>query len=342
MMPKRGFSEKKKGVSVMVGYMLLVVFLIIISGIVYQWIKTYVPKESLECPDGTSLYISSASFDPFSSKLIITIKNNGRFNVAGYFIHASNSSDQELPTIDLSSYLNKDDGPGFVLGSSVSFFEAGNNLFPPGDETTHFFDIPVSIGEPYSIKITPTRFQETNGKTRFVSCGDRSVEILVSVMSVFIVFAGAGGNNGNLGGIAGADTKCNEWAESANLKGSFRAWLSNDSINAKDRISDGIYALVNGKFIAQNKAQLISGNLIHPINITHLGEAVTGAGSEGRVWTGTGGFGISTGKNCNNWLSSSSSFNGTRGHANSIDNEWTIFNIEGCGDGTRIYCFEVE
>ena len=183
MMSKNRFSKKKQGVSVMVGYMLLVVFLIIISAIVYQWIKTYVPRESLECPDGTSLYLSSASFDPSDLKLTITIKNNGRFNVAGYFLHASNSSEQEIPINDLSSCLNESDGPGFVLGSSVSFFEAGTNLFSPSDETTHFFDVPDSVGTPYSIKITPTRFQEDNGKTRFVSCGDASTEILVNILT---------------------------------------------------------------------------------------------------------------------------------------------------------------
>jgi len=37
----------KKGISVIIGYLLLVSFAIIISGMVYVWMKTYVPTEKL-------------------------------------------------------------------------------------------------------------------------------------------------------------------------------------------------------------------------------------------------------------------------------------------------------
>ena len=176
---RKRFFENKKGVSIMVSYILLVVFLIIISGIVYQWLKTYVPRQSLECPDGTSLFIKEAVFNPVGSQLTVTLKNNGRFNLTGYFIYATNSSDQELPIIDLSGYLNEAQGSGIILGNSVLFFEGGSNLFSPGSEDTYLFDIPSSIGEPYSIRIIPTRFQEVGGRSRFVSCGNARVEQVV-------------------------------------------------------------------------------------------------------------------------------------------------------------------
>lgn len=180
-MSKRGFFERKKGVSVMVSYVLLIVFVIIIGALVYQWLKTYVPAQALECPDGVSLFIKEANFDPSDSQLIITLRNNGRFNLAGYFIHATNSSDQELPTIDLSGYLNKTKGPGIIFGNSVLFLATGDNFFHPGSERSYFFDIPSSIGEPYFIRITPTRFQDVNEKQRFVSCGDARVGELIGV-----------------------------------------------------------------------------------------------------------------------------------------------------------------
>ncbi len=164
---RKRFFENRKGVSIMVSYILLVVFLIIIGGIVYQWLKTYIPRQSLECPDGTSLFIKEAAFNLVGSQLTVTLKNNGRFNLAGYFIYATNNSDQELPTIDLSGYLNEAGGPGIILGNSVLFFEGGNNLFLPDSEDTYLFDIPVETGVPYSIRIIPTRFQEIEGKSRF-------------------------------------------------------------------------------------------------------------------------------------------------------------------------------
>lgn len=176
-MRKGFFENRKKGVSVMVSYVLLVVFAIIISGIVYQWLKTYVPKQALECPEGVSVFIKEASFDPDNSQLIITLKNNGRFNLAGYFIHGKNSSEQKLPTIDLSGYLNETQG-GMIFGNSVLFEEA-NNSFSPDSEESYFFDIPSSVRQLYSIRIIPTRFQEIEGKSRFASCSNALTEQIV-------------------------------------------------------------------------------------------------------------------------------------------------------------------
>jgi len=179
MCKRKGFFVGKKGISVMVSYVLLIVFVIIIGAIVYQWLKTYVPAQALECPDGVSLFIKDADFDSSDSQLIITLRNNGRFNLAGYFIHATNSSDQELPTIDLSGYLNEAESPGMIFGNSVLFIGAGDNFFQPGSEKSYFFDIPSSIGEPHLIRITPTRFQDVDERQRFVSCSDAGVGQLV-------------------------------------------------------------------------------------------------------------------------------------------------------------------
>lgn len=180
MCKRKGFFVGKKGISIMVSYVLLIVFVIIIGAIVYQWLRTYVPTQAMECPDGVSLFIKDADFDSSDSQLIITLRNNGRFNLAGYFIHATNSSDQELPIIDLSGYLDTTEGrPGMIFGNSVLFFESEGNLFTPGSEKSYFFDIPSSIGEPHLIRITPTRFQEVDERQRFVSCSDARVGQLV-------------------------------------------------------------------------------------------------------------------------------------------------------------------
>lgn len=178
-MERKGFFvSEKKGISVMIGYVLLVVFVIIIGGLVYQWLKTYVPTEALDCPEGVSLFVKEARFNTTSSQLNVTLRNNGRFNLAGYFIHATNSSDQELPTIDLSSYLN-DTSPGMIFGNAVLFSGPGGNLFPSDSEEEYLFDLPDSIGDPYLIRITPTRFQDVEEKERFVSCSDSRASQIV-------------------------------------------------------------------------------------------------------------------------------------------------------------------
>jgi len=182
MYKRKEFFVGKKGISVMIGYVLLVVFVLIIGALVYQWLKTYVPSQGLECPDGVSLFIKEAEFDDSTSQLTITLRNNGRFNLAAYFIHATNSSDQELPIIDLSGYLNETSS-GMIVENSILFIEGMGddpNLFAPDSERDYLFDIPSSIGEPYIIRITPARYQEEDDeRVRFVSCSNARAEQIV-------------------------------------------------------------------------------------------------------------------------------------------------------------------
>src|SRR3989344_1991710 len=170
--------KQKRGVSVIIGYVLLVVFAMVISVGVYAWLKTYVPNEPLNCPDGVSLFVKESGFNSSTSLLNIKIRNNGRFDAAGYFIHATNNSAQQLPSIDLSSYLNEDD-QGIKFGNSVLFSVTGDNSLSPGEEKTNTFTVPAAIGNIYSVRVIPTRFQEENNRQRFVSCGDARVQQIV-------------------------------------------------------------------------------------------------------------------------------------------------------------------
>ena len=118
---------KKKGVSIMIGYVLLVTCAIVIGVIVYQWIKTYVPTEALECPDEVSIFIKDFEFNCENFQLDLTLKNNGLFKIAGYFIHATDDPNQTLATIDLSGYTNL----GEDKGGTVLFKTSTENSFEP-------------------------------------------------------------------------------------------------------------------------------------------------------------------------------------------------------------------
>jgi len=174
---KRGkkSSEKKKGVSVLIGYVLLIVFAIIISIGVYSWLKTYVPAETLSCKDGVSLFVQGSTFDASGTRqLNVTIKNNGRFSVAGFFIHATNSSGQSLATIDLSSHIDSN-YEGKQFGSAVLATAVAGNAFEPGDVKTYVFNIPSSLGNIYLLEVIPASFETSNNRERFVSCSDDKV-----------------------------------------------------------------------------------------------------------------------------------------------------------------------
>jgi len=166
--------KNKKAISVMIGYVLLISAAIFMSAIVYAWLKTYVPKAALECPDTTSIFMKNYLYD--GNELQITLKNNGKFNLAGYFIRATNSPEQELATIDLSSKLF--DG-GVKVDNFILFKEGNENILGPNQETIQKFNV-TEIGPIYSIEIIPTRYQEQDNKMRFVSCGNAKIRWLIT------------------------------------------------------------------------------------------------------------------------------------------------------------------
>ena len=175
--------QNKRAVSVVIGYVLLIAISIVMSVIVYQWLKTYVPREATKCSDGTSVFIDKIYYDCTNSMLNITLKNNGKFSVNGYFIHVSNRSDQEIPTIDISKNITKG---GVVSGNAISFSDSVENaLFPeePGNVKISSFKV-AGYGRLYKVEIIPTRLQEVNNKKRLVSCGEAKVNEELSCYAV--------------------------------------------------------------------------------------------------------------------------------------------------------------
>ncbi len=157
----------------MIGYVLLITFAVIMGSLVYQWMKTYVPKDALNCPDGVSIFVEDAHYEE-GNLLNVTIRNNGRFDIAGYFIHATNSSEQKLAIIDLSQNLIKG---GTKVSNAVIFDSLNKNSMKPNDKIKNIFNLSSSeIGKVYSIEITPVRFQEEENKIRFVSCKDAKIK----------------------------------------------------------------------------------------------------------------------------------------------------------------------
>jgi hypothetical protein len=163
----------KKGLSIIIGYVLLIVISIVMSIIVFQFLKNYVPKDVASCPEGTSVFIRDVSYNCTENTLAITLKNNGKFSVDGYFIHVSNQT-EGISTIDLSSKILSG---GNISGNSVIFSLMTQNSLTP-DEPTNVklvrFNV-SGLGALYKVEIIPTRIQEDTRK-RVVSCGDAKVQ----------------------------------------------------------------------------------------------------------------------------------------------------------------------
>ncbi len=171
---KRKILKDKYGISIVIGYILLISVSIVMSILVYQWLRTYVPTETPQCSDGTSVLIKNVFYDCTSEneELTLTIKNNGRFSVNGFFIHASNKTEEEVAIIDLSIKVTTAES---LFGNSVIFGLSENSL-APGKEKTFSFDVREYSNKLVKIEIIPTRIQDIEGKTRLVSCSDAKVE----------------------------------------------------------------------------------------------------------------------------------------------------------------------
>ena len=132
-------------------------------------------------------------------------------------------------------------------------------------------------------------------------------------MTFFITSAGSG-QGADLGGLSGADKRCQTLAESvgAGHPRLWRAYLSTDKINARDRIGNGPWQNAKGVVVAQNVDDLHSANnrLSKENSLTEKGEGIPGAGDKPNqhdILTGSAPDGRAlTGKalTCGDWTSS--------------------------------------
>src|SRR5207248_2371284 len=131
------------------------------------------------------------------------------------------------------------------------------------------------------------------------------------------------------GGLAGADAKCQALASAAALTGTYKAWLSTSTINARDRVTQsGVpYTLVDGTVVATNFTQLTSGTLLHAINKTQSNGAPPASDAmcnSTQVWTDTFSNGTGDLSDCDEWTNSGTT-TGTAilGDYTVTDGHWT-------------------
>lgn len=154
--------------------------------------------------------------------------------------------------------------------------------------------------------------------------------------------------NGNLGGLSGADAKCQDRANAANLGGTWKAWISTGLVNALTRAVGlsytGKFTLVDGTVVATDRFELTSGYLQHAIDKDELGN-VRG-GDYAYVWTNTNYGGgirdINQNSHCGEWTRSTYlNPSGYIGIAGKIDRQWTDSgNQWSCEQQAALYCFE--
>lgn len=160
------------------------------------------------------------------------------------------------------------------------------------------------------------------------------------------VFVTPAAFDGNLGGLNGADSICTNAANDAGLSGNWTAWLSTSGADARDRIQDAEYRLVDGTVVANDLNDLTDGSLDHPIDVDANGAIV---GESVAVWTGTVPAGTVSENTCTNWTSDTAvptcvigpnANCGTRGDSTQTDQSWTQGTVPWpCAALRGLYCF---
>ncbi|MDD3993925.1 MAG: hypothetical protein PHX15_01885, partial [Candidatus Nanoarchaeia archaeon] len=87
--------SNKKGISNIIGYVILISITISLSILVYNWLSFYVQEDTTpKCPDGISISIEDYSCSP--SMISIKLKNRGRFSIDGYIMKVHDDINAEL------------------------------------------------------------------------------------------------------------------------------------------------------------------------------------------------------------------------------------------------------
>jgi hypothetical protein len=151
------------------------------------------------------------------------------------------------------------------------------------------------------------------------------------------VFVSSTLQNGNLGGLSGADQRCNQLAQAAGLPGTFMAWLSTDTVDAKARMTGaGPWSLVGETEVAVTRAQLETPPISRPIRKDERGNVVSGL-----VWTGTNADGRFLDDDCGDWTAQTGFDHAATGDSIVAQSYWTAATPRGCQNALRIYCFQL-
>jgi hypothetical protein len=127
-----------------------------------------------------------------------------------------------------------------------------------------------------------------------------------AAMSFFVTSANPG-KGGDLGGLAGADAYCNQLATAAGSSGkTWKAYLSTDAENAKDRIGAGPWVNAKGEKIADDVASLHgdTNNVTKQTTLNEKGEVINGRGDTPNrhdILTGSKADGTAAPETCGNW-----------------------------------------
>lgn len=155
----------------------------------------------------------------------------------------------------------------------------------------------------------------------FLLCATIGAAAQDTSMSFFVTSVNPG-KGGDLGGLAGADAYCAKLAAAAGAPAgkTWKAYLSTDAENAKDRIGNGPWFNAKGVNIADDVASLHGdkNNLTKQTALDEKGNIINGRGDNPNrhdILTGSKADGTAAPETCGNWTMSGSEGAAIVGHS---------------------------
>jgi hypothetical protein len=143
----------------------------------------------------------------------------------------------------------------------------------------------------------------------------------------FFVTSKNPGKGGDLGGLAGADAYCKQLASAVGAGDkNWRAYLSTDAENAKDRIGAGPWYNAKGEKIADDVASLHSdsNNITKQTALDETGAVINGRGDTPNrhdILTGSAPDGTAVAETCGNWTMGGAEGAAMMGHSDRMGPE---------------------
>jgi flagellin-like protein len=143
-------KKNKRGISVVVGYAVLIAMTISLSVLVFQWLRHYVGdsgESEIGCPGGVNLIIQEAKcVETISGLLNLSIKNKGRHTVDGFVVRVNNRTDSSQ-----GFYTTGDIDQELVPGNSSQLEYLFNGGFKTGTKPIILSSINFVEIQPYKI-----------------------------------------------------------------------------------------------------------------------------------------------------------------------------------------------
>ena len=256
----------------------------------------------------------------------------------------------EVITTGHDSSSDGSDGTGIVM-TIVAIQECGDGLVEFPEECDDGKDPSLECTDECKFSVCGDGFLDVANKEEcddgnlndFDSCSNDCLNNRAAFLTTdFVGFA-------NFGGIEVADEFCQVEAKIFELKGLYKAWLSDDNFETSPLFRfdsedfQGWYRSLDSKTgIAKGWNDLIDGELTEPINVQSNGSI----DNTSLVWTATNFDGTrNINGSCGNWngIQTGPTFNVMIGDPIFSNEKWTE-NIESCNDGIskKLYCFQVE